>query len=191
MKKFQNIINDAFENHINTSIDSKINLNEVIEDVCDLIINSLNNGNKLIFFGNGGSAGDAQHISAEFTGRFVKERKALSAIALTTDTSAITAIGNDYGFEKIFSRQIEALAKKGDILFGISTSGMSLNVINGFISGKKIGTINIGLSGNGGGKMNNFTIKNIIVPKTNNTARIQELHILIGHIICEIIDKQF
>lgn len=163
-------------------------LSNQIGRVADLCTKQLQAGNKLILFGNGGSAADAQHIAAELSGRFRTERKALPGLALTTDTSALTAIGNDYGYDAVFSRQVEALAQKGDVLIGISTSGNSANVINGFLKGMEIGCICIGLSGRDGGKMNDQTIENIVIP-SNDTARIQEMHILIGHIICQVIDS--
>ena len=144
----------------------------------------------MLLFGNGGSAGDAQHIAAEFTGRFVKERRSLPAIALTTDTSAITAIANDYGFERIFERQVEGLANKGDVLIGISTSGNSINVIKALEIGKSLGCKTIGLSGRGGGKMNDCCELNIVILSTD-TARIQEMHILVGHIICSAVDAAY
>lgn len=155
--------------------------------VCKLIIDALNNGNKVLLFGNGGSAADAQHIAAEFTGRFVKERKAYPAIALTTDTSALTAIANDYGFERIFARQVEALAVAGDVLIGISTSGNSTNVIKGLQAGKALNCKLLGLSGNDGGQMKDLCDINLVV-NSKTTARIQEAHILIGHVICSAID---
>lgn len=161
-----------------------------INNTIILIANCIRNGNKVLLFGNGGSAGDAQHIAAEFTGRFVKERRSLPAIALTTDTSALTAIGNDYGFERVFERQVEGLANKDDVLIGISTSGNSTNVITALELGKKLGCKTIGLSGRDGGKMNNCCDVNIVVP-SQVTARIQEIHILIGHIICGAVDDLF
>lgn len=183
-------ITNAFDNHSQLLKDCQQHLTPQIERVSTLIFEALNSGKKIIFFGNGGSASDSQHLSAEFVGRFKKERKSLRAIALNTDSSATTAIGNDYGFEFIFSRQVEGLADKGDILFGISTSGNSENVINAFKEGLKLKTINIALTGNDGGQLSNYTVENIIV-RSNITARIQEMHIFIGHIICEIIDNQF
>ncbi|MDP9954616.1 D-sedoheptulose 7-phosphate isomerase [Epilithonimonas hungarica] len=152
-----------------------------------ILCEAINNGNKILLFGNGGSAADAQHIAAEFTGRFVKERRGLPAVAITTDTSALTAIGNDYGYEKVFERQIEALANPGDVLIGISTSGNSGNVIKALLKGKELGCNLIGLSGRDGGEMNDICDFNLIVP-SNVTARIQEVHILIGHILCQIVD---
>jgi len=161
-----------------------------IETACEMITSALKNGNKVLIAGNGGSAADAQHIAAELSGRFVKERKALPGIALTTDTSAITAIANDYGYEYVFSRQLEALAQHGDLFIGISTSGNSEGVLNAFKSAKKIGCKSLGLSGRDGGKMNGLCDLNIIVP-SNITARIQEMHILIGHILCKAVDDVF
>lgn len=161
-----------------------------IENGCKLITDTVLNGNKLLIAGNGGSASDAQHIAAEFTGRFVKERKPLAAIALSTDTSALTAIGNDYGFEHVFSRQLEALAQPGDLFLGISTSGNSNNILKALESAKKTGCKTIGLSGRDGGKMNDLCDLNLIIP-SDITARIQEMHILIGHIFCKAVDDLF
>ena len=161
-----------------------------IEAGCDLFTATIKNGNKILLAGNGGSAADAQHIAAELSGRFVKERKALPGIALTTDTSALTSIANDYGYEHVFSRQLEALAQPGDLFVGISTSGNSQVVLNAFESAKKIGCKTLGLSGRDGGKMNGLCDLNIIVP-ADVTARIQEIHILIGHILCKAVDDLF
>jgi D-sedoheptulose 7-phosphate isomerase len=163
---------------------------ESIENSAKEIIKSLKNGGKVLLCGNGGSAADAQHISAELTGRYKTERLPLPAIALTTDTSAITAIGNDYGYDTVFSRQTEALAKSDDILIGISTSGNSQNVINAFEVAKKIGCKTISLVGKDGGKMSQTSDISIIIP-SDNTPRIQEMHITIGHIICQQIDNNF
>ena len=160
----------------------------LIQKAGELCINALKNGNKIMLCGNGGSAADAQHIAAELSGRFKKERKALAGIALTTDTSALTAIGNDYGYEYVFSRQVEAIAKKGDVLIGISTSGNSANVINAINVAKEIGCKIITLTGKDGGKMKDLGDINIIVP-SNDTPRIQEMHIMSGHMICALIDE--
>ena len=183
------LVQKAFFEHSEVLNKTENILGEKLLIACNIVNEAISKGNKLILFGNGGSAGDAQHIAAEFTGRFVKERQALPAIALTTDTSAITAIGNDYGFDKIFERQVYALANKGDILLGISTSGNSDNVLNAFKAGKELGCINIGFSGRDGGKMYDLCNFNLIVP-SNTTARIQEMHILMGHILCEIVDER-
>ncbi len=150
----------------------------------------LKNGGKLLLMGNGGSAGDAQHIAAEFIGRYKKERRPVAAIALTVDSSILTCVGNDYGYDAVFSRQVEGLAKKEDVIFAISTSGNSENVIRAVEKAREIGAQTIGLLGNEGGKLKDKVDLAIVVPSTN-TARIQEAHITIGHIICEILDEDF
>jgi D-sedoheptulose 7-phosphate isomerase len=154
------------------------------------MVSTLKKGNKVLLAGNGGSAADAQHIAAELSGRFVKERRALPGIALTTDTSALTSIANDYGYEYVFSRQVEALAKPGDLFIGISTSGNSQGILNAFDAARKLECTTLGLSGRSGGKMNGICDLNIIVP-SEITARIQEMHILIGHILCKAVDEAF
>lgn len=161
-----------------------------IEKLCELSLNSLKNGGKIIFMGNGGSAADSQHLAAEFVGRFVKERIALPSIALTTDTSILTAIGNDYSFESIFSRQIEALCNNKDIVIGISTSGNSKNIISGIYQAKLVNALTIGFLGGDGGKLKSIVDVPIVIP-SKVTARIQEAHILIGHILCEYCDEYF
>ena len=145
-------------------------------------------GHTIFLFGNGGSAADAQHIAAEITGRYQVERPGLPAIALTTDTSALTAIGNDYGFERIFSRQLEALARPGDIALGISTSGNSANVVDALKTARDKGITALGLAGGSGGNMVGLADPLIIVP-SHVTARIQEMHILIGHTLCGSVEK--
>src|SRR5579872_1271178 len=161
-----------------------------IEKACAMMVSTLKNGKKVLLAGNGGSAADAQHIAAELSGRFVKERKALPGIALTTDTSALTSIANDYGYEHVFSRQVEALAQPGDLFIGISTSGNSQGILKALESARKLNCKTLGLSGRDGGKMNGLCDLNIIVP-SNVTARIQEIHILIGHILCKAVDDSF
>jgi|APSaa5957512535_1039671.scaffolds.fasta_scaffold47627_1 D-sedoheptulose 7-phosphate isomerase len=151
--------------------------------------NCLEKGNKIIIFGNGGSAADAQHIAGELIGRFQMERNSLPVIALNTDTSILTALGNDYSFEIIFSRQCESLVKKGDLVIGISTSGNSKNVINGLNTSKQNGAVTLALLGNDGGKIKNIVDISIIV-NSNSTPRIQEVHRIIYHIICEQIEKE-
>lgn len=183
-------IENAFSEHIETAQRTKEALTSQISQAIELVITCLRNGNKLLLFGNGGSASDAQHIAAEFVGRFVKERKSLSAIALTTDTSALTAIGNDYGYGRVFERQVEGLGVEGDVLIGISTSGNSESVLRALETGKQQGCKTIGFTGRDGGKMQNHCDINIVVP-SQVTARIQEMHILIGHIICEAVDAEY
>lgn len=155
------------------------------------VIQQLQNGHKLLVFGNGGSAGDAQHIAAELTGRFVQERRGLPAIALTTDTSALTSIANDFGFEHVFARQIEALARPGDVALGISTSGNSANVIQGLRRARQLGCEVFGFSGRDGGQMNALLESHNLVVPSPITARVQECHILLGHILCEMVDTAF
>ncbi|MBC8286546.1 MAG: D-sedoheptulose 7-phosphate isomerase [Nitrospinae bacterium] len=145
-------------------------------------------GGKLILMGNGGSAADSQHIAAELVGRFKKERRAIPAIALTVDTSSLTALGNDYGFDTIFERQVEALARENDAVVGISTSGNSENVVRALTKANAIGAETIGLVGNNGGRIKEVANLSIIIP-SDDTARIQEVHITIGHIICELIEE--
>ncbi len=161
-----------------------------IQKGSDMLFKVLRAGSKVLIAGNGGSAADAQHIAAELTGRYVKERKALPAIALTVDTSALTAISNDYGFDHVFSRQIAALARPGDLFIAISTSGNSRNIIQALNTAKEYGCLTLGLSGRDGGEMNSLCDLNIVIPD-DTTARIQEMHILIGHIFCKAIDAAY
>ena len=166
------------------------NLSGDIETACRVMVSVLKDGKKVLIAGNGGSAADAQHIAAELSGRFVKERKALPGTALTVDTSALTAIANDYGYHHVFSRQVEALAQPGDLFIGISTSGNSQGILNAFEAAAKTGCKTLGLSGRDGGKMNGICDLNIVVP-SDVTARIQEMHILIGHIMCKAVDDAY
>jgi D-sedoheptulose 7-phosphate isomerase len=165
----------------------KKNVGSILQ-ISELVIKSLKEGGKLIIFGNGGSASDAQHIAAELVGRFKKDRPALAAIALTTNTSIITALANDFGYEVIFARQIEALAGKNDVIFGISTSGKAKNVAFGFKQAKRMGLKTIALTGGDGGELAKLADISLVVPSAI-TARIQEAHILIGHIVCELIEE--
>jgi D-sedoheptulose 7-phosphate isomerase len=166
------------------------NLSGDIEAACGMMVSVLKDGKKVLIAGNGGSAADAQHIAAELSGRFVKERKALPGIALTVDTSALTAIANDYGYHHVFSRQVEALAQPGDLFIGISTSGNSQGILNAFDTAHSVGCKTLGLSGRDGGKMNGKCDFNLVVP-SDITARIQEMHILIGHIMCKAVDDAY
>lgn len=160
-----------------------------IDKAANALVNCFKRGNKVLICGNGGSAADAQHIAAELVGRYNLERSGLPAIALTTDSSILTAWSNDYNFESVFARQVEALAKKGDVLIGISTSGNSKNVINALRKGREIGTINISLTGKDGGKIKPLSDININV-HSSSTPRIQECHMLAYHIICEIVEEE-
>ncbi|CUU40442.1 MULTISPECIES: D-sedoheptulose 7-phosphate isomerase [Helicobacter] len=184
MKTF---IESEFNAHLQ-SVQKIFSLTEQIQKAASLLTQSLAQGGKILICGNGGSAADAQHFAAELTGRYKRERKGIAGIALSVDTSALTAIGNDYGFEFVFSRQVEALAKKGDVLFGISTSGNSANVLQATKVARDMGCAIIGLSGRDGGKLNQTSDINLIMP-SDDTPRIQELHILVIHILCDIIEK--
>ncbi len=159
-----------------------------LANVCKLLVNVLSEGNKILLFGNGGSAAEAQHIAAELVGRFAFDRPALPAISLSVNTSCVTAIGNDYGFDQIFSRQIEALARPGDVAIGISTSGTSPNVLRAFSTAKKMGLQTVALTGKTGGKLKNMVDLCVCAP-SNDTARIQECHGLIGHIFAELVEQ--
>ena len=172
----------------NLILNSK-NLSEKIEKAVNEIIKCFSTQNKIVIFGNGGSAADAQHIVAEFIGRFQKERKSLPAIALTTDSSIITSLANDYSYDIVFSRQCESLVSKGEVVIGISTSGNSKNVEKGINTEKSMGAVTIGLLGGDGGIINNVVDIPIVVESTN-TARIQEVHRVIYHIICGIVEDE-
>lgn len=165
------------------------NGDKIIEAV-KIILRSLKKGGKVILFGNGGSAADSQHIAAEFIGRFQKERKSIPAIALSTDTSILTSLANDYSFDIVFSRQVEGLGTPKDVAIGLSTSGNSKNVVEGLKAAKKIGMATISLTGNKGGKIAGMTDVSLIVP-SEKTARVQESHICLAHVICELVEKEF
>jgi D-sedoheptulose 7-phosphate isomerase len=164
-------------------------LRSVIQ-IAQRITESLLSGGKVLFFGNGGSAADAQHLAAEFTGRYLKERPALAALALNANTSSLTAIGNDYGFDLVFARQLEALGRKGDVAVGISTSGNSPNVIRALEAAKSRSIYTVCFTGKTGGAMRNLADCSILMP-TEETPRIQEGHIFTGHLICEIVELRF
>lgn len=188
-----------FEPHISNAIEASISTKQsllrntdvvlAIAKVIEILIIAFKQGNKALFFGNGGSAGDAQHLAAEFVGRFAFDRPALPALALTANSCCVTAIGNDYGFDQVFSRQLEALARPGDIAFGVSTSGNSLNVLNAMSVAKKMGLRTIALTGRTGGQLLKNVDHCICVP-SDQTSRIQECHILIGHIISELVERE-
>jgi D-sedoheptulose 7-phosphate isomerase len=186
----QSTIEFEFSEHLKTAQATLEYIAGPLEIAANLCIDCLQNGGKILIFGNGGSAADAQHIAAEMVGRYKVERKGLPAIALTTDTSALTSIGNDYGYNHIFDRQVEALANEGDAVIGISTGGSSANVISALKLANKLGCKTIGLSGRDGGEMNTLCDINLVVP-AEDTPRIQEMHIVIGHTICHLIDLAF
>lgn len=187
---------DIIKNEIGKQIEESLRtkndlLNQLdnISTIIKLIIKCFKSKKKLIVFGNGGSAADAQHLATELACKFEKDRKSLPAIALTTNTSLLTAIGNDYGFERTFSRQVESIAEKGDIVMGISTSGNSENVIQAIKLANKKGAITIGLTGKSGGKLKKY-VKYCIRVNSNRTARIQEAHVLLIHLICSLVENE-
>ena len=161
-----------------------------LERAVDLVTEALTGARKVLLFGNGGSAADAQHIAAEFVGRFMRERRPLAAIALTTDTSALTAIGNDYGYDEVFARQVRALGATGDVAIALSTSGRSPNVLHAVEACKELGIKTIGLTGGDGGPLAGKVDLSLRVSASRLSPRIQETHILIGHVICELVDRR-
>jgi D-sedoheptulose 7-phosphate isomerase len=189
-------MNEKIQDIIKASIDVKQKLLadeqllSTIEDVVAVIVHAFKNGNRLYFCGNGGSAADAQHLAAEFSGRFYVDRKALPAEALHCNTSYLTAVANDYSFEVIYSRIIEGIGQPGDILVGISTSGNSANIVRAFETAKEKQMITIGFTGITGGVMKEMTDHLINIPSAD-TPRIQESHIMVGHIICQLVEQKY
>ncbi|MFN8243460.1 MAG: D-sedoheptulose 7-phosphate isomerase [Ferruginibacter sp.] len=187
---------DKIKNIVQASIDVKQqvlqngNLLKTVNDCVSVIVTAFKNGNKVLFCGNGGSAADAQHLAAEFSGRFYTDRDALPAEALHCNTSYITAVANDYSYDVIYSRIIKGTGNKGDVLVGLSTSGNSKNILNAFEAAREKGVITIGFTGATGGKMAACSDYLINVPSTD-TPRIQESHILLGHIICQLVEEQY
>ena len=183
----ENIIQQHLTEHL--SVASQIeSLKAQIQSIAQTLIQALKDHKTIFWCGNGGSASDSQHLAGELIGRFVGDRKPLKSIALNADSAVMTCIVNDYGYEHIFSRQVEGLGTKGDVLIGITTSGNSQNVLNAYQTANEIGMKTIGLLGKGGGKAASLVQQSIIVP-SNTTARIQEMHILIGHILCDLIEE--
>ena len=187
-KKINHMIEETLERSTKIIADLH-DLSDEINKTANLIITAINKNRKIIIIGNGGSAADAQHIAAEFLGRYKLKRKSIPAIALTSNSSTTTAIANDYDFSDIFSRQCESLVSKGDVVIGISTSGNSENVVKGLKTSSKNGGLTIGLLGNKGGKIKNIVDVSLIV-KDTSIPRIQEAHRVIYHIICEIVEKE-
>jgi D-sedoheptulose 7-phosphate isomerase len=189
MSNYENDILNIFEKSATVINESKASIKE-INSAVNMIIKTIEKGKKIVIFGNGGSAADAQHMAAEFVGRYLIERDSLPAIALTTDTSALTGIGNDYGFEKVFARQCDALVNNGDLVIAISTSGKSPNIIEGIKTSKNKNAKIILLTGKNNNKLKHLTDITIRIP-SNETPRIQESHRIIIHIICEFVEKHF
>ncbi len=187
---------DKIKKIIKSSIDTKQSvlqnegLLKTIEASIDVIVNAFRNGNRVYFCGNGGSAADAQHLAAEFSGRFYTDRKALPAEALHCNTSYLTAVANDYSFDEIYSRLIDGIGEKGDVLVGLSTSGNSPNILKAFNTAKKKELITIGFTGKSGGEMRTLCDYLINIPSTD-TPRIQESHIMVGHIICQLVEEKY
>ncbi len=188
---FKNRVNRLIEASIATkqALLSSTETVSTIAKVSEIVLAAFEKGHKVFLFGNGGSAADAQHIAAEFVGRFAFDRPALPALALSVNSSCVTAIGNDYGFDRVFARQIEALGNAGDVAIGISTSGNSPNVQGGLTEAKKKGIHTVALTGASGGKLKN-AVDHCICAPSNETPRIQECHILIGHIISELVEER-
>lgn len=185
---YKEIIEKYIEESIKTKQEVMKNI-EVIEKIAREIVKAYKNGNKVIWFGNGGSAADAQHLACELVGKFYMERKPLRSISLTTNTSHLTAISNDYDFNTVFARQVEALVDPGDVVIGLSTSGNSMNVIEGIKKAKECGAITVGFTGKTGGKLKDEVDYLLAVP-SENTPHIQESHIMLGHIICYLVEKE-
>lgn len=188
MEKIKAIIADSINVKNQLLADDKIL--QTVKDCVYILVNAFKNGNKVLLCGNGGSAADAQHLAAEFSGRFYIDRDALPAEALHCNTSYTTAVGNDYGFDVIYSRMIKGIGNKGDILIGLSTSGNSRNIINAFETAKAKKMATIAFTGASGGKLKNISDHLINVP-SNDTPRIQESHIMLGHIICQLVEEQY
>ncbi|MGB9068773.1 MAG: D-sedoheptulose 7-phosphate isomerase [Candidatus Acidiferrales bacterium] len=189
-KQLADLVQDRIQRSIavKQALLSNAVFHDLVAQAAMQIVRALRAGGKILFFGNGGSAADAQHLAAEFTGRYLKERQALPALALHANSSAVTAIGNDYGFDLVFARQMEAFGKEGDVAVGISTSGNSRNVLRALEVAKSHSIYTVALTGSSGGKMKDVADCTICIP-SEETPRIQECHILAGHIICEIVEE--
>lgn len=187
--KVDEIFRREIEQHRSVLEQTAATIREAFHATLNIMEQSLRQGGKLLFFGNGGSAADAQHIAAELVVRYKSDRRAIAAIALTTDTSTLTACGNDLGFEALFERQVEALGRRGDVAIGISTSGRSPNVLKGLRQARSMGLRTVGLTGGSGGEMAPVCDSLITVPSTV-TARIQEMHITVGHMLCVVLEAR-
>jgi D-sedoheptulose 7-phosphate isomerase len=189
MKTDKNLISEYIQKSIQTKnmlLETRI---DIIDEIAKVIVKALKNGKKILWFGNGGSAADAQHLACELVSKFYLERNALASIALTTNTSELTAIANDNDFTRVFARQVEALANPGDVVIGITTSGNSPNVIEGMKEAKRKGAITIGFTGESGGNLKECVDYIFTVP-SKETPHIQEAHIMVGHVICYLVEKE-
>ena len=189
MKHASKLIDEFVAESLRVKADFFEENKERIAQTAEVIAHGLRNGRKMLFFGNGGSAADSQHLAAEMVGRFGPDRSALAAIALSSDTSILTSVGNDYGYERVFARQIEALGQAGDIAIGISTSGNSPSVLEALDVARAKAMYTVGFTGESGGQMNGRAETLFRVP-SRQTPRIQETHILLGHILCELVDRE-
>jgi D-sedoheptulose 7-phosphate isomerase len=183
------IIFKAFTDSARINADFYEQNQDALVEVINLLAETFRKGRKLLLFGNGGSAADAQHLAAEFVNRFRLNRKALPALALTTDTSILTSVTNDFDFNRVFARQVEALGRVDDMVFALSTSGNSPNVLEGVATARRLGLATVGFTGGDGGRLAKDCDYKLIVP-TSDTARIQECHILVGHVICELVERE-
>lgn len=186
--KIKKIISESVS--VKNSILQKEHLLDTVDEVASLMVKALKQGNRIYFCGNGGSAADAQHLAAEFSGRFYVDRDALPAEALHCNTSYITAVGNDYGYDLVYARLIKGIGTKGDFLVGLSTSGNSINIIKAFEVAREKGIITVGFTGESGGKMKGLCDYLLNVP-SSDTPRIQESHIMLGHIVCQLVEEQY
>jgi D-sedoheptulose 7-phosphate isomerase len=188
MEKIKNIIQASIQ--VKQQLLQDENMIQLVDDCSNIIVNAFKNGNKLLFCGNGGSAADAQHLAAEFSGRFYTDRDALPAEALHCNTSYLTAVANDYSYDVVYSRLVKGIGRKGDILIGLSTSGNSGNIIKAFDTAREKEMLTIGFTGSTGGKMKDCSHYLLNVPSTD-TPRIQESHIMLGHIICQLVEERY
>lgn len=188
MEKIKNIITQSIK--VKQEILANDEFLKIIESISNTIVDSLKNGNRIYFCGNGGSAADAQHLAAEFSGRFYTDRKALPAEALHCNTSYLTAVANDYSYDVVYARLIDGIGNSGDVLIGLSTSGNSANIVKAFETAKEKGIITVGFTGTSGGVMKGLSDYLVNVPSTD-TPRIQESHIMLGHIICQLVEEKY
>ncbi len=179
------LFDSELEEHVTVLASVRAGLRAPFRRLVSTCVDSIRNGGKIVFFGNGGSAADAQHLATELTVRFVRDRAPIPALALTTDCSALTAIGNDLGFDALFARQVQAMCRSGDVCIGISTSGNSENVIRGLVEARRIGCIAAGFGGRDGGRMREF-----LIVASPTTSRIQEMHITLGHMLCGALEQE-
>lgn len=184
------IVSSAIREHIELATKVERELAPTLEPIASALCKCLAEGGKIYWCGNGGSAADSQHLAAELVGRFKRERRALGSVALTTDSSVLTCLANDYSYADVFQRQVEALVNKNDVLIGISTSGKSENVLKAMKKAKELGAITVGFLGRDGGTIRHECNFNIIIPSAD-TARIQEMHIMFGHILCDLVEQRF